>query len=126
VRAGLVAAVVSGAPSTAYALAAGRDPLEATKAAGALVVGDGATGWAQVVAAAPVHVAISLFWAAVLERALPRRHRAAYGAAAGLAIAAVDLGVIGRRRAATRRLPLFPRLADHARFGAVVGALSRV
>jgi hypothetical protein len=108
VRAGLVAAVVSGAPSTAYALAAGRDPLEATKAAGALVVGDGATGWAQVVAAAPVHVAISLFWAAVLERALPRRHRAAYGAAA------------------TRRLPLFPRLADHARFGAVVGALSRV
>lgn len=123
-RAGLVAAAVSGTPSTAYALATGRDPLEATKAAGALIVGDDAPGWAQLAAAVPVHAAISLFWAATLERALPRRHRIAWGAAGGLAIAAVDLGVIGRRSPAMRRLPLVPQLADHALFGAIVGALS--
>src|SRR5205814_4681241 len=35
--AGLIAAVVSGAPSTLWALARGRDPLEATRAAGSIV-----------------------------------------------------------------------------------------
>jgi hypothetical protein len=46
-----------------------------------------------------------------------------WGVLGGLAIAAVDLGVIGRRRPAIRALPLLPQLADHALFGAVVGAL---
>jgi hypothetical protein len=123
-RAGVVAAVVSGAPSTAYSLAAGRDPLEATKAAGTLVLGEDAPPWALVLAAAPAHLAISLVWAAILERALPARNRAALGAAGGLAIAAFDLGVVGRRYPAIRRLPLLPQLADHAVFGAVVGALT--
>jgi hypothetical protein len=124
VKAGLVAAVVSGVPSTAYCLAAGRDPLEATKAAGTLLLADDAPPWALVLAAAPAHLAMSVFWGAVVERALPARNRAALGAAAGLAIAAFDLGVIGRRYPAIRRLPLLPQLADHALFGAVVGALS--
>jgi hypothetical protein len=123
-KAGLVAAAVSGVPSTAYALAAGRDPLEATKAAGTLLVGERAAPWAQVVAAAPVHLVVSLGWAVVLGRALPREHRVLWGAAGGLAIAAFDLGVIGRRLPAIRALPLVPQLADHALFGAVVGALS--
>jgi hypothetical protein len=124
VRAGLVAAVVSGIPSTAYAVAAGRDPLEATKAAGAMLVGEDAPPLAQVAAAAPVHLALSLGWAAVLARTLPRRNRVAWGVAAGLAIAALDLGVVGRRFPSVRRLPLLPQLADHALFGATVAALS--
>jgi hypothetical protein len=123
-RAGLVAAAVSGAPSTAYSLAAGRDPLEATKAAGTLLVGERAPGWIRVAAAAPVHLALSLGWAVVLERSLPHERRVLWGAAGGLAIAALDLGVIGRRFPAVRALPLLPQLADHALFGAVVGALS--
>jgi hypothetical protein len=125
VRAGLVAAAVSGAPSTAHAIAARRDPLEATKAAGTIALGEGAPPWALVLAAAPVHLAVSLFWAAVLERSLPRRHRPVWGAAAGLAIAALDLGVAGRRYPAIRRLPRLPQFADHALFGAVVGTVSR-
>ena len=123
-RAGLVAAALSGIPSTAYAVAAGRDPLEATKAAGAMVVGERAPAFARVAAAAPVHLAISIGWAAVLERALPSRNRVAWGVAAGLAIAAFDLGVVGRRFAPIRALPLLPQLADHALFGALVGVLS--
>lgn len=122
-KAGLVAAAVSGLPSTAYALATGRDPLEATKAAGALLVGERAPTLLQVAAAAPVHLSLSLAWAAVLERALPRDRRVLWGAAGGLGIAALDLGVIGRRRPAIRALPLLPQVVDHALFGAVVGAL---
>ena len=123
-RAGLVAAVVSGAPSTAYALATGRDPLEATRAAGTLLLPEDAPTPALLAAAVPVHLALSLGWAEVLERTLPRRHRVLWGAAGGLAIAMLDLGVIGRRSPAIRRLPLVPQLADHVVFGAVVGALS--
>lgn len=123
-RAALVAAAVSGAPSTAYALATRRDPLEATRAAGTLLVPGDAPAFVQVVAAAPVHLGLSFFWTAVLERSLPRRNRAAWGAVAGLAIAALDLGVVGRRYPAIRRLPLPPQLADHALFGAVAGALT--
>jgi hypothetical protein len=125
VRPWLAAAIVSGVPSTAYAVVTGRDPLEATKAAGALVVGEDAPRPVQVAAAAPVHLAVSLFWGELLVRALPRRRRALWGAVAGLGIAALDLGVVGRRFPAIRRLPLGPQLADHALFGAVVGALSR-
>ena len=123
-RAALVAAAVSGLPSTVHALATGRDPLEATKAAGAIVAGERAPAPVQVLAAAPLHLAISIGWAAVLERALPARHRVLWGAAAGLVIAALDLGVVGRRIPAVRALPLGPQLADHAVFGAAVGLLS--
>jgi hypothetical protein len=60
----------------------------------------------------------------VLERALPARRRVAWGAAAGLAIAALDFAVVRRRSPALRRLPFRPQFADHALFGAVVGWLS--
>jgi hypothetical protein len=125
VRATLVAAAVSGLPSTAYALATGRDPLEATKAAGAMVVGEDARPLVRVAAAAPVHLAVSLFWGTLLERSLAQRRRVVWGAAAGLAIAGLDLGVVGRRFPAIRRLPLAPQLADHVLFGATVAHLSR-
>jgi len=121
--AGLAAAVLSGAPSTAWALLCGGDPLEASRAAGAMVVRDRAPAAAQLAAAVPVHLALSLGWAALLARALPARRTAAWGAVAGLAIAALDLGVAGRRFAAIRRLPLGPQVADHVAFGAVAGAV---
>jgi hypothetical protein len=124
-KAWVVAALVSGVPSTAHAVATGRDPLEATKAAGSLLVGAAAPPAAQLAAAVPLHLTLSWFWASALERALPRHNRMLWGAAAGFAIAALDLGVIGRRAPAIRRLPLGPQLTDHALFGAVVGALSR-
>jgi hypothetical protein len=121
----VVASALSGLPSTAYAVATGRDPLEATKAAGAIVVGDDAPPLVRVLAAAPVHAGVSLFWGLLLERALPDRRRVMWGVGAGLAIAALDLGVIGRRIPAVRALPLAPQVADHALFGAAVAYLSR-
>jgi len=85
--AGLVAAVISGVPSTAWAVARRHDVLAAARAAGTLV--------------------------------LPS------GAAAGLAIAALDLGVIGRRIAAIRALEQLPQWLDHVAYGEAVGAVLR-
>jgi len=113
--------VVSGAPSTVWALAAGDDPLEATLAAGSLLL-PGETRRGRLVAAAvPVHLALSLGWAVALAHTLPRRRTVAAGALAGIGIAAVDLGLIGRRFPSLRALPLFPQVADHIVYGAVVG-----
>ncbi|MBX5440839.1 MAG: hypothetical protein IRZ32_04845 [Solirubrobacteraceae bacterium] len=121
-RAGLLAAALSGAPSTLHALARGRSPLEAALAAGALVAGGRRPAAVRLAAAVPVHLAISLGWAAVLDRVLPPRRRAAWGALAGLGIAALDLGVVGRRVPAIRALPQGPQVADHVAFGAIAGA----
>jgi hypothetical protein len=119
--AGLIAALVSGAPSTVWAGVRGRDPLEATLAAGSIVLGGERRRGPLLVAAAVVHVSVSLFWAAVF----PRRAGVVGGALFGLGIAALDLGVLGLRFPRIRALPLAPQVADHALFGAVVGAALR-
>lgn len=115
------AAALSGAPSTVHAIATGRDPLEATKAAGAILLPAETRTLPLVVAAVPVHLALSLGWALAYERAGIRG--VLRGAAAGLAIAALDLGVIGRHLPRIRALPTVPQLADHLVYGAVVGAM---
>ena len=119
--AGAIAALVSGAPSTTHALITGRDPLEATLAAGSIVLRNEERRGALVAAAVPVHVVISLGWGVVLAVVLPRRRASLAGAAAGMAIAALDLGLIGRCFPKIRALPLAPQLADHAVYGATVG-----
>jgi len=121
--AGSVAAAVSGAPSTAHALATGADPLEASLAAGAMVLPNEERALPLLAVATPVHVAISLGWALALAPLLPRRNTAAWGALAGLAIAALDLGVVGRRFPRIAALPTLPQIADHAAYGAAVGAV---
>jgi hypothetical protein len=119
--AGAVAAVVGGVPSTLWALVAGDDPLEPTLAAGSILLPHETRRGRLVAAAVPIHAALSLGWAAVLAAILPRRQTAAAGAVAGLAIAALDLGVVGRLVPRIRALPLAPQLADHIAFGAAVG-----
>lgn len=118
------AAALSGIPSTVHALATGRDPLEAVYAAGTILLPDETDRVRLALAAVPVHLALSLGWALAMDRAGVRG--AARGAAAGLAICALDLGVIGRRFPRVRALPLTPQVADHLAYGAVVGiALER-
>ena len=123
--AGAFAGAVSGAPSTLYALRTGRDPLEATLAAGSLLLPRERRRGRLAAAAVPAHLGLSLGWAAVLERMLPRRPSLSAGAAAGLAVAAIDLGLVGRRFERVRALPLVPQLADHALFGATVALALR-
>ena len=120
--AGGVAAVLSGAPSTLYALMKGEDPLEPTVAAGSILLPSETRHGPLVAASVPVHLALSLGWGVVLARILPRRNTILWGATAGLLIAALDLGVIGRLFPRIRALPLGPQLADHVAFGVVAGA----
>jgi hypothetical protein len=121
--AGSVAAIVSGVPSTVHALVAGTDPLEASLAAGALLLPRERRRGRLLAAAAPVHITPSLFWALMFAIALPRRRTPAWGALAGLGIAALDLGLVGRRSGRIRALPQLPQLADHIVYGAAVGAV---
>ena len=121
--AGAVAAIPSGLPSTVHALLTGRDPLEATAAAGSILLPREERTPVLVAAAVPVHLALSLGWGVVLARTL-RRPTVPRGIAAGLAIAALDL-VVGRRFPRVRGLPLLPQLADHAAYGAVAAAVLR-
>lgn len=116
-----VASVVSGAPSTVHALATGRNVFDAARAAGTLL--PGRRDRPGLVAGLIVHFGISAFWGLVLARVLPRRHTTAWGAFAGLAIAAVSLPTIGRRRHAIAALPRVPQWIDNVAFGAAMGAV---
>jgi hypothetical protein len=121
VEAGLVAAAVSGAPSTLIALARGDDVLDGARAAGRLLLPRERRTLPLLAAAVPVHLALSLGWALVLDRTVPRGRELPGGVAGGLAIAALDLGVIGRRLPAIRRLPQGRQWADHVAYGLAVG-----
>jgi hypothetical protein len=120
-RAAAWAAALSGIPSTAHALATGRDPFEAAYAAGAILLARDPSRRRLLLAAVPAHLGISLAWTVVLDRAGVQGARR--GAVAGLVIAALDLGLVGRRAPRIRSLPLLPQLADHAAFGAIAGHL---
>ena len=134
-----VAATFSGIPSTLHALLTGRDPLAAVRAAGTLLPGldrsrdtrpamaghvcrepGGGRALGGLVAGLVVHLVVSGFWGAMLAR-LPRRRPAAWGAGAGLGIAAVDQALIGRCSPAVRALPRLAQVADHIAFGALFG-----
>jgi hypothetical protein len=131
-RAGAVAAVLSGVPSTAWALVTRADPLEPSLAAGSMLLPRASRRSSLLVAATGVHVVLSLGWAQALA-ALPgarqrtRASGAAWGSAAGLVIAALDLGLAhvsaSARLRAVRALPVLPQVADHVAYGAIVGTL---
>jgi hypothetical protein len=118
--AGLAGAAGSGVPSTVVALARGESPLDGARAAGAIVLRGERRTLPLLAAAVPVHLGLSLGWAAVLSAALPLRRPVLEGLAAGTAIAALDLGVIGRRIPAIRALPQPRQWADHAAYGVIV------
>jgi hypothetical protein len=122
---GLVAAAASGIPSTAWTLVRGGDLLEGARAAGTLLAPRARSTPALLAAAVPAHLGLSLGWAAVLAAVLPRGREPLFGPLAGLTIAALDLGVIGRRLEAIRALPQPPQWADHIAYGLAVGVALR-
>jgi hypothetical protein len=126
VVAGSVAAVVSGVPSTAHALLAGHNPLEASLAAGTLLLAHEQRRARLLAAAMLAHGLLSLGWAGVLALLLPRRRTVAAAPLAGLAIAALDLGVVGRRLPRIRALALLPQVLDHVAYAVTVAVVLRV
>jgi hypothetical protein len=122
-HAGLVAAVVSGAPSTVIALARGDDLLDGARAAGTLLLPRATRTLPLLAAAVPVHLSLSLGWAVVLDRVIPPGRELAGGLLGGLAIGALDLEVIGRRLPRIRALRQGRQWADHVAYGLAVGAV---
>jgi len=127
--AGVLAGIFSGVPSTVHALATGIDPLEASLAAGSMLAPRETRTVPLLAAGAAAHGVLSLGWAFVLTAALPRRRSrgetVVAGAVAGLAIAALDLGLAGRRFPRIRALRAGPQVADHVAFGVIVAAVVR-
>ena len=121
--AGALAGALSGIPSTGWTLVRGGNPLGAVRAAGTLVLRSCAGPVSLLVAGAGTHTVISFGWAMLLAVVLPEHRTRTAGAAAGLAIAALDLGAVGRRYPAIRALPTLPQIADHVAFGFLVGAV---
>jgi hypothetical protein len=123
--AGLAGAACSAIPSTVWSLARGEDVLEGGRAAGAMLLPNERRTAVLLVAAAPVHLAISVAWAAVLASALPRGREPAWGLVGGMLIATLDLALIGRRIPSIRTLPQGRQWADHAAYGLSVGLVLR-
>lgn len=121
----LIAGALSGIPSTLHSLVTGRDPLEATRAAGTIVLHDH-DDRGLLVAGCIVHGVLTLAWTAVSRPLVAgRRHRVLGGAALGLLIGSVDLAIAEWRYPRVAQLPTLAQLADHAAFGALVGATTR-
>jgi hypothetical protein len=83
IAAWLAATVLSGAPSTMYALLVHADMWQATRAAGAMLLRADAPLQDLVIAAAIVHSVISAGWAALLACILPLRAHRLVGFARG-------------------------------------------
>lgn len=113
-RAAAIGWAFSGVPSTVHSLATGRSPLLAARAAGELLCRPG------LVRGAVAHTGLSLWWAAILAGAHVERRPVPIGAAAGVAIAALDLSIARRWFPAIDSLPTVPQVLDHALFGALV------
>jgi hypothetical protein len=124
IQAWLAASVLGGLPSTLYALATGGDALEATRAAGAMLLPSDSALGRLAMAAALVHGTVSFFWAAILAQLLPMRRVLAWSIAASALIGLVDLRVVAPAFfPEVAALEFWPQLADHLMWGACVGTV---
>jgi hypothetical protein len=103
----------------------GDDVLEGGRAAGAMLLPHERRTAVLLAAAVPVHLAISIGWAAVMATALPRGREPAWGVVGGIVIATLDLALIGRRIPSIATLPQGRQWADHAAYGLSVGLVLR-
>jgi hypothetical protein len=118
----LTATLFSGAPSTIYALLTDTDPLEATRAAGAMLVPLDSSPLQLFAAAVLVHAVVSAFWALLFGFMLPRRHIALWAVIASAAVALVDLRLIAPLLfPSVAALAFWPQFADHLMWGACLG-----
>jgi hypothetical protein len=118
----LMATIFSGLPSTLHALSKGSDPLEATRAAGAMLLPADSALAALLAAATVAHGCVSLFWAGIFGLLLPPRRVLLWSVAAAAAVALLDLQVIAPLLFPTvAALPFWPQFADHLMWGALLG-----
>jgi hypothetical protein len=123
--AGAAGALLSGVPSTTVTVLRGGSLIDGATAAGSILLPAERRTLPLVAAAVPVHLALSFGWAAVLSALLPRRATVPAAVAGSLAIAALDLELIGRAYPRIRALPQGRQWADHVAYGLAVGVVVR-
>jgi len=124
--AGATGAVLSGAPSTTVTLLRREPVLDGALAAGSILLPRERRPLPLAAAAVPVHLALSFGWAAVLSAAVPTGREIEGATLGALAIAALDLEVVGRTFPRIRALPQGRQWADHVAYGLAVGAVLRI
>jgi hypothetical protein len=110
-------------PSTLITLLERGDPLEGARALGQVLLPRTQSTPLLLAAGTPVHLALSLGWAGVFAAVLPERAEPLTGTLAGLAVAGLDLAVLGRFFPTIAALPQARQWADHAAFGLSVGVV---
>jgi hypothetical protein len=123
--AGAAGAILSAVPSTTVTLLRRESLLDGATAAGTILLPSERRTLPLLAAAVPVHLALSVGWAAVLSALLPRRATVPAAVGAALAIAALDLELVGRAFPRIRALPQGRQWADHVAYGLAVGAVVR-
>ena len=126
VLAGLVAWPLSELPSAVDHLRSGRPWWSTDAAAATLVVPAAWPAGRRRLVGTVLRGAVAVNWGVVLSRWLDRRRPVLHGALAGLALAAFEYGLVGRRRPIVRALPAWPQVADQVVFGTVAGAVLAV
>ena len=99
--------------------------LDGATAAGSILLPRERRTAALVLAAVPVHLGLSLGWAALLSVTLPRRATVPAAVGAALSIAALDLEVMGGRVPRIRGVPQGRQWAEHVAYGLAVGVVVR-
>ena len=113
-------------PSTAVTLFKRESLLDGAAAAGTILLRGERRTLPLLAAAVPVHLALSFGWAAVLSAAVPTGREIEGATLGALAIAALDLEVVGRAFPRIRALPQGRQWADHVAYGLAVGAVLRI
>jgi hypothetical protein len=118
----LTSTLFGGAPSTIYALLTDADPLEATRAAGAMLVPLNSPPLRLFAAAVLVHSAVSAFWTLLFAFMLPRRRIALWAVVGSAGVAFLDLMIIAPLFfPSVAALAFWPQFADHLMWGACLG-----
>src|SRR3954447_26766066 len=123
--AGATAAVLSGAPSTTVTVLRRERVLEAALAAGSILLPAERRTLPLLAADLAVHLTLSVGWRAFLRGAVPAGRELEGATIGALAIAALDLKLIGRAFPRIRALPQGRQWADHVAYGLAVGAVLR-
>jgi hypothetical protein len=123
--AGAAGALLSAVPSTTVTLWRRESLLDGATAAGTILLPRERRTVPLLAAAVPVHLALSFGWAAVLSALLPARATVPAAVGGGLAIAALDLELVGRAFPRIRALPQGRQWADHVAYALAVGAVVR-
>ena len=121
-----IAAFLSGIPSTALAYFTGKDMMEATRAAGAMLIAPDSSTSSLVLAATVVHGTLTFFWASILTLFVPREHAVSYSCIVMILVGIVNLCIIAPLFfPSVVALSFWPQMMDHAALGFCFGIVLR-